>query len=251
MRHLHRFADVTSTNDRALEMARAGAPSATVVIADRQTTGRGRQGRGWYSPSGCNLYASIIHRSRLRPSELGGLTLDVATAMATALEDHCGLRPQLKWPNDLLVSGRKIAGILTELHPDLEGAAGPVVVVGLGLNVNLQEEDLPSELQGIATSVVMESGERRSLDVLGELVARRVIEKLQGYEEAGRPDLDAYNARFGGVGRRVRYQDGAERRDGTIVGVGPEGELLVDSEAGDGPTAVRSGEVVLLEGAEA
>ncbi|MDP6946880.1 MAG: biotin--[acetyl-CoA-carboxylase] ligase, partial [Myxococcota bacterium] len=157
MKIVHHLDEAVSTNDVAHDLAARGALDGTVVVAESQQGGRGRHGREWFSPAGGNVYLSYVHRSRLQASQLGGLTLDVATAVATALEDSAGLVASLKWPNDLLVAGRKVAGILTELHTDLSPNGSPVVVVGVGINVSIAPEDFPESLRAIATSVFAET----------------------------------------------------------------------------------------------
>ncbi len=238
----------TSTNEVALEAARSGALDGTVIIARTQSAGRGRRGRSWFSPPGGNLYLSYIHRSRLRPAALAAITLDAATAVASAVEDLSGLRVEVKWPNDLLMGGRKLGGVLTELHTDLgPDPASTVVIVGVGVNVGGTVADFPEELQPIATTIAHSGGAEVSAEQLGRLVGRRLREKLAGYEAAQGPDLTAYLTRFRGqIGRRVELDDHATVLYATVTGVAGDGCLLVRPDGADADVAVRAGEVRLL-----
>ena len=243
MKGVHHLEVTGSTNDVAHDLAVRGALDGTVVIAAAQDAGRGRLGRDWFSPATGNIYLSYVHRSRLQPPELSALTLDAATAVATALEDATGVRASLKWPNDLLVKGRKIAGILTELHTEICPNGSPVVIIGVGLNVAIAASDFPEELRSIATSVLVEAGEAPEPRELAELIARRLREKLAGYEATRGPDMAAYMARFPYVGTRIRHD---EAREGTITGVGDDGGLAVQWDGEEVSESIWSGEIVLL-----
>ena len=247
MQVIHHLEVADSTNDVARELASRGALDGTTVVADAQEAGRGRLGRDWFSPAAGNIYLSYIHRSRLQPSQLSALTLDAASAVSSALEDMTGLRPGLKWPNDLLVGGRKLAGILTELHTDVSADGSPVVIVGVGVNVALEREALPEELSDIATSVLIERGEAPEPRELAALIARRLREKLAGYEAQRGPDMAAYMARFPFIGASVLHE---EKGRATITGVGADGALCVTlAESGEAAT-LWSGEITLLESLE-
>ncbi len=152
---LRYLASVDSTNTLALGLGRAGAETGTVVVADTQTGGRGRLGKSWLSPPGAGLYASLILRPSLPVKGLSSLTLAAGLAAARAIEQVCGLRTGIKWPNDVLLAGRKAAGVLVEC--DLSGAA-PLLVLGLGINLTTREEEFPPELRGRATSLLLASG---------------------------------------------------------------------------------------------
>jgi BirA family biotin operon repressor/biotin-[acetyl-CoA-carboxylase] ligase len=246
MKGLHHLKVTGSTNDVAHDLAVRGALDGTIVIADTQEAGRGRRGRDWFSPAKGNVYLSYVHRSQLQPGELTALTLDAATAVATALEDGAGIRADLKWPNDLLVGGRKIAGILTELHTELCPNGSAVVIIGVGVNVAIDASEFPAELSELATSVLVEAGTAPEPRQLAELIGRRLREKLAGYEASRGPDMAAYMARFPFVGARVRH-DGA--REGTIAGVGADGALAVQWDGLETIESVWSGEIICLDGA--
>jgi len=242
MRRVHHLEGTGSTNDEAHDLAVRGALDGTIVVADAQEAGRGRHGRDWFSPARGNVYLSYIHRSRLQAAELSALTLDAATAVATAIEDLAGLRPDLKWPNDLLVGGRKLAGILTELHTEVCPNGSPVVIIGVGVNVGVEAEAFPDALKDIATSVLIETGTRYDPAGLAELIGRRLREKLAGYEALRGADMAGYLARFPFVGAAVEHE-GVRR--GVIEGVDADGGLSVLWDDTGEVESVRSGEIVL------
>lgn len=139
-----------STNDEARALAAEGAPEGTLVMADRQTAGRGRLGRAWHSAPGLGLYLSVVLRPKEPAGRIGRYALMAAVAACTACRTVAGERVRIKWPNDLLAGGAKLGGILAEVR---SGAAGQELVVGLGVNVNHREMDFPEELRGAATSL--------------------------------------------------------------------------------------------------
>lgn len=236
---VHSFLRLGSTNDLAKELGRRGAPEGTLVVAEAQDAGRGRLGRSWASPAGVGLYASLILRPPLPPVELPRLTLTVAVAAARALERTAGVSPGIKWPNDLLLHGRKLAGILTELETEAERLR--YVVVGLGLNVNTPA--FPSELADTATSLLLTTGRTHSrLAVL-----QAWLEELESLYELflarGFPEILAqWQARTVTLGRPARVRQGDQEICGLAVGVDPEGALLLQTDGGE-IVRVTSGEL--------
>jgi BirA family transcriptional regulator, biotin operon repressor / biotin---[acetyl-CoA-carboxylase] ligase len=213
---------VDSTNSRARELAAAGAPHGTLVTAHEQVAGRGRQGRAWAAPPGRTLIASLVLRD---PSPL------LSLAAGAAVADVAGDGALVKWPNDVLVDGRKIAGILVEGRPQERWA-----VLGIGLNVAVRPEDLPEELRDRAGTLGREPSELDA--VLGELLAA-----LARWTTASDAEiLDAVRARDALRDRPVRWAAG----EGVGAGIDPEGRLLV--RTADGATvALDAGEVHLLK----
>ena len=148
---IHRFKTIESTNTYAKELAAQGAPHGTVVVAEHQTGGRGRRGRSFFSPAGTGLYLSMILRPQHSPQELMHLTCAAAVAACDAVESATDLRPGIKWTNDLVHEGRKLGGILTELG--FSGEELDYAIVGIGINCNQSQDDFPTDLQNIATSL--------------------------------------------------------------------------------------------------
>lgn len=215
----HRLTD--STNARARELAAAGAPHGTIVTASEQSAGRGRQGRTWVAPAGRALLLSVVVRD---PPRL----LPLATGVAVA--EVADQRAQVKWPNDVLVEGRKVAGILVEGRPQ-EGWA----VVGIGLNVAVRESDFPPELRQTAGTLGL------SVDEL-EPTLRRLLPVLERWVSADAISvLEAVRARDALRGRVVRWQGGA----GEAAGIDESGRLLI--ETAEGVVALDAGEVHLTQ----
>jgi BirA family biotin operon repressor/biotin-[acetyl-CoA-carboxylase] ligase len=210
----------TSTNDRARELAQAGAPHGTLVTAAEQTAGRGRQGRTWAAPPGRALLLSLVLRE---PPTL----LPLAAALAVA--EVAGADAQIKWPNDVLLEGHKVAGILAEGRPQ-DGWA----VLGIGLNVALRVEDLPPELHETAGTLGLAPADLEP--TLERLLA--AIERTIALDPATL--LDAYRARDALRGRDVRWSTG----HGRAAGIDGEGRLIVEL-AGGGRTTLGAGEVHL------
>jgi BirA family biotin operon repressor/biotin-[acetyl-CoA-carboxylase] ligase len=242
--HLH----VTgSTNDRARELAAAGAPHGTVVLAEEQTAGRGRQGRKWTAPRGSAITLSVLIRPpEQRFSEAFSL-LPAASALATceAAEEVAAIECRIKWPNDVLAGGRKLAGILIEARPQ-EGWA----VAGIGLNVNTAESELPPELRGTATSLRIECGTPVDRDgALVALLRRLAARTVPGTESGSREVLAAYRERDALRGKRIAWTAGEERFAGLARGIDDAGRLLVRRDGRD-EVALDAGEVHLLPSLE-
>src|SRR5262245_59652760 len=157
-RNIHHFFQVGSTNDVAFQLAQEGAVEGTVVLSEEQTSGRGRLGRRWLSEKHLGIYMSLILRPKLKPRHAPVLNLAVAVAVSRAIEQTCGLRADIKWPNDVLIDGKKCCGILTEMNADLDQIK--YLVIGIGINVN--HVAFPKSLQGQASSLLLEGGRRFS-----------------------------------------------------------------------------------------
>src|SRR5271154_524881 len=156
-RDIQVFEQTTSTNDVMEKLARDGVKEGAVVFAEAQTKGRGRLGRRWISPAHKGLWFSVLLRPDLRPQEATQLTVASATALRRAIEAETGLKPEIKWPNDILIGGKKVAGILTELSAELDKVRH--VILGIGVDVNLNANEFPAELEKTATSLKIETGE--------------------------------------------------------------------------------------------
>jgi BirA family transcriptional regulator, biotin operon repressor / biotin---[acetyl-CoA-carboxylase] ligase len=232
---------VASTNDRLKEKARAGAPEWTVVLADRQTAGRGRAGQRWVSPEG-NVFLSVLLRPALAPPLITLIPLATGLAVAEALGES-GVDSRLKWPNDLVAAGRKLAGILVE---SVSGAAGlEAAVVGIGVNVALDPEQLPPELRERVTSVSAQTGRAATVpDVAAAVLARlRVWYDRLAREAGAAAVVAAWRERsVPWWGRLVEARSGASVVRGIARDLDERGALLLDLEDGS-RMAVVSGEV--------
>jgi BirA family biotin operon repressor/biotin-[acetyl-CoA-carboxylase] ligase len=171
-RDIQVFEQTTSTNDVMEKLARDGVKEGVVVFAEAQTKGRGRLGRKWISPERKGLWFSVLLRPDLRPQEATQLTVASASALRRAIALETGLRPEIKWPNDILIGGKKVAGILTELSAELDRVKH--IILGIGVDVNLDAGELPPELRKTATSLKIETGETVSRAELAVAVLREL-----------------------------------------------------------------------------
>jgi BirA family transcriptional regulator, biotin operon repressor / biotin---[acetyl-CoA-carboxylase] ligase len=239
---IHAYGELPSTSDRAKELADEGASHGEVVIAEAQTAGRGRRGRAWSSPPGRNLYFSVVLRPELPPMRAAELTLVASLAVCDALR-QAGVAAGIKWPNDLLVAGRKIAGILTELAAEPDRVQW--VVLGVGVNVNAGPDDFPAELRDDATSILIERGQPapRALFAAACLTALEAWLDTHG-ENGFAPIREAWRERSVTLGRSVVVRaDGREIR-GTATDIDDRGALLVATASGE--ERIIAGDVQLL-----
>ncbi len=237
----HYFSELDSTNDRLKIMARQGAPHGTVLIADHQTGGHGRRGRSFHSPEGVGIYLSMLLRPNCRPGELMHLTCATAVAMCDALEAATGLRPQIKWTNDLVSGKQKLGGILTELGLTPQGMVD-YAIIGIGINCCQQKEDFPADIQDIAASLSMVTC--KTVD--RAKVAAAMMDALYHMDETLLTGKDAmlmaYRQNCITIGQDISLVRGDEIRHGHALDVDAEGALIVRFP--DGHTeAVNSGEV--------
>lgn len=241
---LHSLARTASTNDVAADLARQGSPDGTVVVAETQQRGRGRLGRSWYSPSGRGLYLSVALRPPIDAADAPALTLVAAVAAAEGLRDRTGVAPEIKWPNDLLLGGRKVAGILTELT--VEGRKVAHIVVGIGVNVRGVRSSFPRSLRGRATSIEAELGQAPPRAALCASILARLDQRYSEFLKRGPgPALSRWRtfARF--LGKRVRIEAPGERLEGVAVDIDPRGALIVRARAG-GLQRILAGDLTIL-----
>lgn len=233
-----------STNTVALELAGAGASEGAVVIADSQSSGRGRRGRAWLSPPGTNLSLSVILRPDLSPREAAMLTLLAAVAAASALQRTTALPVSIKWPNDLMVRGKKLGGILTEIRADMDRIFH--AVVGIGININLGSDDLPADLKGTATSSLIETGIFRQRAPLAAELLKELDLWYALYLAQGRgPVLTAWRRMSDTLGRTVRAVLNDEALTGVADDIDDEGMLLIREENGT-VRRVSAGDITIL-----
>lgn len=214
-RIIKRFSQVDSTNSVAEQLAAAGADAFTVVVAEVQTKGRGRLSRGWHSPPGTGLYFSVILRPVLAVADLPKITLAAAVAVCFVLEGLCDLNPTIKWPNDILLGGRKVCGILTESSlTESVDETSHQVIMGVGLNVANPGDGFPPALRTKATSIQSETGKVFLKDALLDAILNQ-LERLVGQLEKGR---------FNSVFDEWRRRDGMRGR--TLSWLTPEQEVV-------------------------
>jgi BirA family transcriptional regulator, biotin operon repressor / biotin---[acetyl-CoA-carboxylase] ligase len=243
---IHYFDEVGSTQRIAAEMAGQGAQQGTVVIAERQTSGRGRMGRSWHSPPGVNLYATIILRPRMPLAEVPRLSLAAGVAAAEALETVAPGIVALKWPNDVWLKGRKAGGIIAEA---ITGAGQQLasVLIGIGLNLNLAAEEVPPDLRDKAISVRIATGHACDRAAVAAALFNRLNTRYMETEAHGfaaiRPVYERYLAL---KGRRVTVVEVDSRVAGIVEGIDADGALLL--RTGSGTNRVMTGDVS-VEGA--
>lgn len=240
------LAVAASTNDESLALARGGAPSGTMVVAERQSGGRGRLGREWLSPPGVGLYCSLVLRPQLEPADLPKLTLGAGLAASRAVETVTGLRPRLKWPNDLWLNEKKVGGILAEARFD---QASPVVVLGIGLNVNTGAALFPPELREKVTSLLLHSGREFVRSALLAALADEVMAMAARLEREGFAGILAdWRERDATLGRELAWLS----QSGQVVrgrSLGPDDDGLLRIRDGAGRVhEVISGDISLATG---
>ena len=230
-RDIRVFKETASTNDTIEKLARDGAPEGVVVFAESQTRGRGRLGRSWSSPAGKGLWFSVLLRPSLRPPETTRLTVAAATALRRAVRATTGLEPEIKWPNDLLIEGRKVAGILTELHAETDQVR--YVILGMGIDVNQVRADFPQALAETATSLKLSTG--GAVD-RASLATRVLLELDHDYARVCDGQFQAlaeeWESGCGTLGRTVRIRIGDREFDGRAESLDADGALLVRTQHG-------------------
>ena len=250
-RSLYYYDKTDSTNLRIRQLAEEGAPEGTLAVADMQTAGRGRRGRGWISPSGMNIYMSLLLKPAIPASDASMITLIAAMAVAGAVRDipeasiggmadtSTGVSGtpadiKIKWPNDIVVGGRKVCGILTEM--DLDGETIRDVIVGIGINVNQDSrEEFPEEIRETASSLRIELG-------TGEIDRSALIARIMDLFEKEYDEFikcgdlsfmkDRYNDMLAGLGGQVRVLDPKCEYTGMSRGMDERGQLLVETDDG-------------------
>jgi BirA family transcriptional regulator, biotin operon repressor / biotin---[acetyl-CoA-carboxylase] ligase len=230
-RDIRVFEETTSTNDVIEKLARDGVKEGVVVFAESQTKGRGRLGRKWISPAHKGLWFSVLLRPDLRPQATTQLTVAAVTALARAIESQTRLTANIKWPNDILINGKKVAGILTELTAELDHVKH--VILGIGLDVNLTPADLPSDLRKIATSLKIEAGQSINRPDLAAALLRELdrdyVRTCSGqFEEVA----DEWEERCTTIGHEVTIRLGDRIIAGRAESLDDDGALLVRTQHG-------------------
>ena len=237
---IYYYAETDSTNTRAKKLGDEGAPHGTLVVTEKQIAGKGRRGRSWASPENCSIYMSLLLRPEFPPVHAPMLTIVMAYAVARALRKCSGLDVQIKWPNDVILNGKKLVGILTEMSTEIEYIN--YVVIGVGINVNM--ESFPEEIADKATSLRIEMGQKQNR---GPIIAE-ILEQFDAcYEEFLQHEnleylREAYNEMLVNCGKEVCVLGAQANYKAQALGIDENGELLVRREDGS-EEAVYAGEV--------
>lgn len=224
------FEETDSTNNQAKKLGEQGREHGTLVIAETQTSGKGRRGRSWVSPAQGNIYMTILLKPDIEPAQAPMMTLVMAHSAALAIRETTGLEAQIKWPNDVVVERKKVCGILTEMSAEIDYVNH--VVIGIGINTNMPE--IPKELQAKATTLAKEKGRPVERARLAAAVINRFEKDYDIYMES--KDLsnfkDSYNQMLVNAGREVSIQEAGREYCGQALGINDSGELLVKKEDG-------------------
>lgn len=229
---LYYFEKTGSTNTDAKRYAEEGAPHGTLIVADFQQNGRGRRGRMWQAPAGCNVYFTIVLRPNLKPDKASMLTLVMALSVAKAVAAQSGLEAYIKWPNDIVVHKKKVCGILTEMTLEMETKEIQYVVIGVGININ--QKEFPEEIRETAGSLFMESGKEISRVGIVQKVMEFFEKDYEAFLQAG--DMSGvredYNRLLINRNSQVKVLDLQGDYTGIARGINDRGELLVEREDG-------------------
>lgn len=233
-----------STNADAFLLAEQGAEEGTVLLAERQLAGKGRLGRRWESPAGVNLYCSVVLRPELPPYEAPQLTFLSAVAVARAIKITTGLQPAIKWPNDLLINGRKVAGLLNEMNAETDRVG--FVILGIGVNLNMRADQFPPDLRTPATSLLLESGAPVSRQLFVVQLLRELDQEYRRFQQEGFGPVREEWARYcNAFGHEVQVEVGGTTLQGPFMGVDHDGALLM--KLSDGRVErILSGDVTVM-----
>ena len=233
---------IDSTNTECKRRAVAGAPEGLVVTAEEQTAGRGRRGRSFQSPRGRGLYLSALLRPRLEPAAVTDMTAWVAVAVCDGIQAACGIRPRIKWTNDLVLNGKKLAGILTELGLEGETNSLDYLIPGVGINVNQRPEDFAPELRDMATSLSMELGHPVRRAQLAAQVILALDRMYAAFPQQKQEYLDKYRADCLTPGNQVQLITPASRQEARAIAIDDDFRLVVELPDGT-RKALSAGEV--------
>ena len=236
---IHYFDSIDSTNTKAKELAEEGHPAGTLVVADQQVSGKGRRGRAWESPHGTGIFMTLLLKPDINPNNASMLTLVAAMATAGAISRVTGENAQIKWPNDIVIDGKKICGILTEMSAQSDYINH--IVIGIGINVH--NDEFPEEIRETAGSLLLSCGKRFHRADLIEAFLEEFEKYYAVYLET--EDMEGlykeYNLMLVNMGRQVKVLDPKEPFEGKAMGITKKGELIVDTW--ESRKLVSSGEV--------
>lgn len=230
-RDIRVFKETTSTNDAVERVARDGEAEGVVVFAETQTKGRGRLGRRWISPPGRGLWFSILLRPKISPQSITQITVASAVSLRRAIKTVTGLVAEIKWPNDLMLNGLKIAGILTELSSEPDAVKH--VVLGIGVDVNLTSEDIPEELRNVATSLRIVTGRKLDRAALAIQILREIDRAYASIQEGMFEELsNEWASGCATIGKDVTIEMGGRLLQGRVEALDQDGALLLRTEHG-------------------
>jgi BirA family biotin operon repressor/biotin-[acetyl-CoA-carboxylase] ligase len=236
------YRSLGSTNQLGFRLAEAGIREGTLIVADEQTQGRGRMGRSWHSPPGLGLWTSVILRPNIPPFKAPGLSICAGLALAQTIKKLTGLDARIKWPNDCLINGLKVGGILLELSAELDRTN--FVIAGVGVNVNHLPKDFPKKLSGRATSVRIEWGEEISRVKLLTSFLQRFESVYLDFKKRGLSPQRQLIKKFSSLlGKKVAVRFGRERIEGLAQDIDDSGSLVIMTPKGE--RVVRAGEVTV------
>ncbi len=241
-KHCDIFKTIDSTNSFAKSLAQLGGEHGSIIIAEQQTSGRGRMNRSYYSPGSAGAYFSIILRPKLSVEYSLMITSCAAVAVAEAVEKVTGLKTQIKWVNDIYVNGKKLCGILTEAAIDVENGGLDYAIIGIGLNVS--NDSFPKELENIATSIYMETGKIFSRSQLIAEILNCLEVRLEQITDKG--FIDEYRSRSNLIGHRISVTKNDVTEYAQCTGIDEFGRLLITTESGE-EKQLNSGEVRLAD----
>ncbi len=243
-REIYLFPEVVSTNALAMEMASTGAADGTVVIAETQTGGKGRLGRAWISPKG-NLYISVVLRPEIPPHKAPLITLMTAVSVTSTIRRHLEVQAGIKWPNDILISGKKAAGLLTEMRAEPDRVKH--IVLGIGINVNMDMAELPVPLRKLSTTLSAETGKKVDRTLFLQQVLAELDRWYQIFLKGGAAVIEAWQLFNVTVGKRVAVSGPGETFEGMAQGIDTDGRLILKLDDGT-LHEVAAGDVTILKG---
>ena len=242
---LYYYQEIGSTNDEAYRLGIKGAPEGTALIAESQSAGKGRMQRVWHSPAGANIYTSIILRPEFETVRAPQISIAAGVAVAETLDPYCPGKVWLKWPNDVLIGGKKVCGILAQMK--MSGNAIDFVVVGIGINVNLNPEQFPPDIQKIATSLTIEAGCEISRP---DLIIRLYENMAKWYRELVQNGFGPVKEKWLGlssmIGKPVSVMFREEAVSGTALGLDDDGSLILLTDR-DETVRVSAGDATILK----
>lgn len=230
-RNVHYEESVDSTQKIAHRLADEQAPNGTIIVADEQISGRGRLNRNWYSPKGTGIWMSIILRPEIPLHKAPQLTLLAAVAIVQGIQEATGLIPDIKWPNDILIKGKKVVGILTELQAESDRINS--VIIGIGINVNQQKTDFPEELSEIATSLACEKGEKLNRAKLIQEILLKMENLYKEYLQNGFQMIKVLWESYAvSIGQNIIARTITNTIEGQALGITDDGVLLLKGSDG-------------------